>query len=295
MKETLRRAMLFAPGNNPALIQNAGIYGADSLIFDLEDAVSVHEKDSARFLVRNAIATIKYPCEVGVRINHISTPWGYDDLEIILSAKPDFIRLPKGEDAEEIKAIDRIITKAEQKYGFEPGSIQLMAAIESPKGLRNAYQIATASPRMVALAIGGEDFATSLKTIKTKGGAELFVARSMIVFAAREAGINPIDSVYADLRDEENFLKETMSAKELGFDGKSCVNPRQVDLVHQVFTPTELEIENARRVLKAYSEALAKKTGVVSLDGKMIDVPMITRANRVIAYAKASGLRVEEY
>lgn len=294
MKEVLRRAMMFAPGNNPALLANAGIYGADSLIFDLEDSVSVHEKDAARILVRNAIASIDYPCEVGVRINHISTPWGYDDLEVILAAQPDFIRLPKGEDAEEIKAIDDIVTKAEKKYGFEPGSIRLMAAVESPKGLRNAYEIATASPRMMALAIGGEDFATSLKTTKTKGGAELAVARSMIVFAAREAGINPIDSVYSDLRDEENFIKETENAKMLGFDGKSCVTPRQVELVHRVFMPTEAEIASARRVLKAYEEALARKTGVVSVDGKMIDVPMITRANRTLAFAEAAGIDLKE-
>lgn len=287
--QTIRRAMMFAPGNNPGVLQNTGIYGADSLIFDLEDAVSVYEKDSARFLVRNAIQNIKYPCEVGIRINHISTPWGYDDLDVVLAAKPDFIRLPKSEDAEEIKEIDAIVTKAEKKYGFEPGSIRLMAAIESPKGLRNAFAIATASPRMIALAIGGEDFATSLKTTKTKGGAELFTARSLIVYAAREAGIDPIDSVYSDLRDEENFIKETTQAKEMGFEGKSCVTPRQVELVHSVFTPTEKEIESAYRVLKAYEEALAKKSGVIQVDGKMIDTPMITRANRTLALAGLTG------
>lgn len=286
--------MMFAPGNNPGVLQNAGIYGADSLIFDLEDAVSVHEKDGARILVRNAIRTIKYPCEVGIRINHISTPWGFDDLEVVLAAKPDFIRLPKGEDAEEIKQIDDIVTKAEKRHGFEPGSIRLMAAIESPRGLRNAYQIATASPRMMALAIGGEDFATSLKTTKTKSGVELMVARSLIVYAAREAGIDPIDSVYSDLRDEENFIRETTIAKEMGFEGKSCVTPRQVEMAQSVFTPSGKEIEYARRVLRAYKEAMARNSGVVSLDGKMIDVPMITRANRTLALATAAGILREE-
>lgn len=294
MKPSLRRAMLFAPGNNPGLLQNAGIYGADSLIFDLEDAVSIYEKDSARLLVRNAIRTIQYPCEVGVRINHITTPWGLRDLEEVLSAKPDFIRLPKCEDAEELKLIDDIITKAEKKHGFAEGSIQLMAAIESPKGLRNAYQIATAVPRMMALAIGGEDFATSLKTTKTKDGTELLVAKSMIVFAAREAGISPIDSVFSDINDEENFIKETELAKQLGFDGKSCVHPRQIELVHRVFQPTQKEVASARRIIKAYNEAMERKLGVVAVDGKMIDAPMITRANRVLANARASGLIEEE-
>lgn len=294
MKPSLRRAMLFAPGNNPGLLQNAGIYGADSLIFDLEDAVSIYEKDSARILVRNAIRTIQYPCEVGVRINHISTPWGLRDLEEVLSARPDFIRLPKCEDADELKRIDEIITVAEKKHGFAEGSIQLMAAIESPKGLRNAYQIATAVPRMMALAIGGEDFATSLKTTKTKDGTELLVAKSMIVFAAREANISPIDSVFSDISDEENFIRETELAKQLGFDGKSCVHPRQIELVHRVFQPTQKDIASARRIIKAYNEAMERKLGVVAVDGKMIDAPMITRANRVLANARASGLLEED-
>jgi citrate lyase subunit beta/citryl-CoA lyase len=208
----------------------------------------------------------------------------------VLSAKPDFIRLPKCEDAEEMKKIDDIVTKAEKRHGFPSGSIQLMAAIESPKGLRNAFAIASSTPRMMALAIGGEDFATSLKTTKTKDGTELLVAKSLLVFAAREAGISPIDSVFSDINDDERFIKETELAKQLGFDGKSCVHPRQIELVHRVFTPNQKEIEHARRVINAYKEAMARKLGVVALDGHMIDVPMITRANRVLAYAAASGL-----
>jgi citrate lyase subunit beta / citryl-CoA lyase len=289
-KEKLRRAMMFAPGNNPAMLQNAGIYGADSIIFDLEDAVSIAEKDAARHLVASALKHFKYPCEVGVRINHISTPWGREDLNCVLASKPDFIRLPKGETAEEIKMIDEIISEAEEKHGFEPGSIQMMTAVETPKGLRNAYEMATASPRMMALAIGGEDFVTSLKTGKTKGGRELFVARSMLVFAAREAGVDVIDSVFSDIRDEETFIEEVKLAKELGFDGKSVVNPRQIQLVYQVFTPTDKEIEYAKKVLAAYQEALERKSGVISLNGKMIDAQMITRAERVLAYAAAVGV-----
>lgn len=288
-KEKLRRAMMFAPGNNPAMLQNAGIYGADSIIFCLEDAVSIAEKDAARHLVAGALKNIKYPCEVGVRINHISTPWGREDLECVLASKPDFIRLPKGETADEIKMIDEIISEAECKHGFESGSIQMMAAVETPKGLRNAYDMATASPRMMALAIGGEDFVTSLKTGKTKGGRELFVARSMLVFAAREAGVDVIDSVFSDIRDDETFIEEVKLAKELGFDGKSVVNPRQIELVYQVYTPSDKEIEYAKKVLAAYQEALERKSGVISLNGKMIDAPMITRAERVLAYAAAVG------
>ena len=299
IKERLRRTVMYAAGNNPGLLQNAAIYGADSVIFDVEDSVSVSEKDSARELVYHALKNLKFSCEIGVRINHISTPWGYDDLEYLLPAKPDYIRLPKGESGDEIRDIDAIITKAEEKYGFEPGSIKIMVSIETPKGLRNAYEIASASPRMIAIAIGGEDFAASLKTAKTKGnvytgGRELFVARSMIVFAAREAGIQAIDSVFSDLRDEETLINEVELVKELGFDGKSCVNPRQIDLIHQVFTPSAKEIDYAHRVLAVFQEAQAKNSGVIALDGKMIDMPMVIRAERVLANASAAGVYHKE-
>lgn len=287
--EKLRRAMMFVPGNNPSMLQVAGVYGADSLIFDLEDAVSINEKDSARHLVHSAISKLNYPCEIAVRINHISTPWGFDDLDCILSAKPDLIRLPKGETAEDIKIVDEIINQAEHKYGFEPGSIKMMAAIENPKGLRNAYEMAIASPRMVALAIGGEDFISSLKTARSKAGMELFVARSELLFAAREAGICAIDTVFSDVRDDDAFIAEATLIKELGFDGKSVVNPRQIELVYQVFTPTAKEIEYAKKVLEAEQEALERKSGVISLNGKMIDAPIIIRAQRVLAYAAAVG------
>jgi citrate lyase subunit beta/citryl-CoA lyase len=283
----LRRAMMFMPGNNPAMLQNAGIYGADTVIFDVEDAVAVSEKDAARQLVHNAIKRLQYPCEVAVRINHIQTPFGLDDLRVILPAKPDLIRLPKAETGQDIKIIDEIISEAEAKYGFAAGSIGMMAAIETAKGLMHAYEIATASPRMVALAIGGEDFVADLKTSRSREGWELFVARSQLLLAARAAGIQAIDSVFANANDDEGFIAETRLIKELGFDGKSVINPRQVRMAQEVFTPSEKEIKNAERVLVAYKEALERKSGVVALDGKMIDTPIVTRAERVLAYAAA--------
>lgn len=286
-QEKLRRAMMFMPGNNPAMLQNAGIYGADTVIFDLEDAVAVSEKDAARHLVHNAIKYLKYPCEVAVRINHIQTPFGLEDLRVVLPAKPDLIRLPKAETADDIRVIDEIITKVEEKQNFEPGCIRMMAAIETAKGLMNAYEIATASPRMVALAIGGEDFIADLKTSRSKEGWELFVARSQLVLAARAAGVAVIDSVFTNVNDEETFIAETRMIKGLGFDGKSVINPRQIRLVQEIFTPTEKEIQQAERVLAAYKDALERNTGVIALDGKMIDTPIVARAERVLAYAAA--------
>ena len=292
--ERLRRAMMFVPGNNPGMLQNAGIYRADTLILDLEDSVAVTEKDAARDLVYQALTTISYPCEVGVRINHISTPYGRDDLEAVLPAKPDLIRLPKAESAEEIQEIDAIITAAEEKYGFAAGSIRMMAAIETAKGLRQAYEIATASPRMEALAIGGEDFLADLKTSRTSHGGELAVARGQLVLAARAAGIQVIDSVFSDICDEQGFIDETTRIKEMGFDGKSVVNPRQIQLIYQIFAPSEKQIDHAERVIAAYQEALRKNSGVISLNGKMIDTPVVLRAERTLAYAAALGLRKGE-
>lgn len=286
-QEKLRRAMMFMPGNNPAMLQNAGIYGADTVIFDLEDAVAISEKDAARQLVHNAIKRFTFPCEVAIRINHIQTPYGIDDLKVVLAAKPDLIRLPKAESAEDIIIVDEMITKAEEQYGFAPGSIQMMAAIETAKGLMKAYDIATASPRMVALAIGGEDFIADLKTTRSREGQELFVARSQLLLAARAAGISAIDSVFSNANDEEGFIAETNMIKALGFDGKSVINPRQVRIVHEIFTPTEKEVMHAERVLAAYKEALERNSGVVALDGKMIDTPIVNRAERVLAYAAA--------
>ncbi len=285
----LRRTMMFVPGNNPGMLINAGIYGADTIIFDLEDSVALSEKDAARHLVYNAMKSINYPCEVAVRINHISTPFGYKDLETILAVKPDLIRLPKAETAADIKEIDELITAAEIKHGFLPGSINMMAAIETAKGIRNAYDIAAASPRMVALAIGGEDYLADIQTSRTKDGKEFFAGRGQLILAAKEAGIHAIDTVFGDVNNEEDFIAETTRIKEMGFDGKSVVNPRQINIVHEIYTPTEKEIDHAQRVIAAYEESLARKSGVVSLNGKMIDIPVVKRAQRTLAYANAVG------
>lgn len=290
----LRRSMMFVPGNNPGMLQNAGIYGADAIIMDLEDAVAVSEKDAARHLVYETLKSIKYPCEVAVRINHISTPYGRDDLDLILAAKPDLIRLPKAEQAADIQEIDAIITAAEEKHGFPAGSIRMMAAIESARGLRNAYDIATASPRMVALAIGGEDFVADLKTNRSKDGKELFVARGELVLAARAAGVDAIDTVFSNVNDDEGFIAEATLIKELGFDGKSVINPRQIKLLHQIYTPTAQQIAKARQIVAAYRDAVARKSGVVALNGKMIDTPVVARAERTLAYAAAAGVAEED-
>ncbi len=289
----LRRTMLYVPGNNPGMIRDVHIYGSDSVMFDLEDSVSLNEKDAARLLVYNALKTIDYgQTETVVRINGLDTPFGKSDIEAMVRAKPDIIRLPKTEKPEDIIEIEKLISELEEKIGLEVGTIKLMAAVESALGVINAYKIATASKRLVGIAIGAEDFVTDLKTTRSPDGIELLTARSMILFAARAAGIDALDTVFSDVNDEEGFENEVRLIKQLGFDGKSIINPRQIEIVHRVFTPTDEEINKSLRIIEAIKEAEARGSGVISLDGKMIDKPIVERARRVLDLADAARVYV---
>lgn len=284
----LRRTMLYVPGNHPGMIRDAHIYGADSIMFDLEDSVSIKEKDSARLLVYHSLKTFDYGnTEVIVRVNGLNTPYGRDDFEAMVRAKPDGIRLPKTETPEDVKEADDLITRIENKIGMEKGTIKLMAAIESALGVINAYKIATASERLIGIAIGAEDFITDLKTTRSADGIELLAARSQILFAARAAGIDALDTVFSDVNDEEGFTQEVKLIKQLGFDGKSIINPRQIDIVHRIYAPTEAEVEKSVRIIAAIKEAEAKGSGVISLDGKMIDKPIVDRALRILERSEA--------
>lgn len=291
----LRRTMMYVTGNNPANVMDAHLYGPDSIMFDLEDSVSLKEKDSARFLVYNALTTIDYGgTETVVRINGLDTPFGREDLEAMVRAQPDIIRLPKTETAEDVLEVERIIAEIEEKSGIEVGTTKMMAAVESPLGVMNAYEIAKSSKRLIGIAIGAEDFVTNMKTVRSRNGVELMAARSQIVLAARAAGIYALDTVFSDINDEEGFIEETRLIKQLGFDGKSVIHPRQVSLVHNVYAPTQKEIKNALRVLDAIEEAERNGSGVIALDGKMIDVPIVDRAYRVLELAKATGVYMED-
>lgn len=289
----LRRTMLYVPGNNPGMVKDVHIYGSDSIMFDLEDSVSLNEKDSARFVVYEALKNIDYgDIETVVRINGLDTPYGKDDIEAIVRAKPDVIRLPKTEKAEDIKEVEALVEKIEKEVGFEVGTIKLMAAVESALGVINAYDIAKSSSRLVGIAIGAEDFVTDLKTTRSLDGIELLTARSQILFAARAAGIAALDTVFSDVDDEEGFTNEVKLIKQLGFDGKSIINPRQIDIVNSVFAPTMEEIEKSTRILEAIKVAEEKGSGVISLDGKMIDKPIVERAQRVLDLAAAAKIYV---
>jgi citrate lyase subunit beta/citryl-CoA lyase len=229
-----------------------------------------------------------------VRVNPLNTPYGKADIEAMVAAGAEVIRLPKTETAQDICDTESEIERAEQKYGIPIGQTRMMAAIEGALGVVNAYAIATASPRLVAIALGAEDYCANLKTSRSLEGSELLFARGAIVVAARAAGIDCIDTVYADVNNEEQLVKETQAIKQLGFDGKSVINPRQIKPVHRVFTPTHEEFVKAQRILSASREAETRGSGVVALDGKMIDRPVVLRAERTLELAYASRAVFEE-
>lgn len=292
--ERLRRTMMFVPGANAAMLRDAPLYGADSIMFDLEDSVSLKEKDTSRALVYFALKTFDYSqVETVVRVNGLDTV-GALDIEAVVLAGVDVIRLPKTETAQDIIDVEAVIERVERENGIEVGRTKMMAAIESAEGVLNARDIAKASDRLIGIALGAEDYVTNMKTRRHPDGQELFFARSMILHAARAAGIAAIDTVYSDVNNTEGFQNEVRAIKQLGFDGKSVINPRQIPLVNEIYAPTEKEIQNAREVIWAIREAESKGSGVISLKGKMVDKPIVERAERVIMLAKAAGLITEE-
>jgi citrate lyase subunit beta/citryl-CoA lyase len=286
--------MMFVPGNNPAMMADAHIYGPDSIMLDLEDSVTMAEKDTARLLVYNALKSVDYgDTEMVVRINPLNTPYGKKDIEAVVKAGVHVIRMPKTETADEVREVEAEIERVEKEIGCL-GRTKIMAAIESTLGVVNAYAIATASKRMMGIALGAEDYSANLKTQRTPGGDELRLARETIVVAARAAGIDALDTVYSNLNDMETFRHEVEFIKTLGFDGKSIINPRQIEVVNEVFAPKEKEIEKSRTIIRAIKEAEKKGSGVIAVNGKMVDRPVVLRAQRTIDLAIASGILTEE-
>ncbi|HEP1473628.1 TPA: citrate (pro-3S)-lyase subunit beta [Streptococcus pyogenes] len=292
--ERLRRTMMFVPGANAAMLRDAPLFGADSVMFDLEDSVSLKEKDTSRALVHFALKTFDYSSvETVVRVNGLDS-CGALDIEAVVLAGVNVIRLPKTETAQDIIDVEAVIERVERENGIEVGRTRMMAAIESAEGVLNARDIAKASKRLIGIALGAEDYVTNMKTRRYPDGQELFFARSMILHAARAAGIAAIDTVYSDVNNTEGFQNEVRMIKQLGFDGKSVINPRQIPLVNEIYTPTKKEIDHAKQVIWAIREAESKGSGVISLNGKMVDKPIVERAERVIALATAAGVLSEE-
>lgn len=287
----LRRTMMFMNAQKPGLIKDAYIYGCDSIMLDLEDAVAENQKDAARFSLYHALTTIDYgSTEVIVRINGLDTPHWQEDIRVCVAGGADGIRIAKCESAKDVQTVEAAVEAAEKEFGVEVGRTLLMAALESPKGILNAYEICCASDRMFGVAISGGDFRKCMQTSFQPDGVDMLVARGQMLMAARAAGIQCFDTVFTNLDDNEGFEAEVRQNKAMGFDGKSLINPKQIRLVHEVFAPTQKEIIQAEKFVRAFNEAAAAGVGVFTVDGKMVDLAFIPGAQRTLRLAKACGL-----
>lgn len=284
----MRTTMLFVPGNNPAMVQNAGILGADSIIFDLEDAVAHEEKDAARILVRNALINIDYGnCETTVRINSLEYSKWEKDIKEIVKGKPDGIVIPKAESIESIKAVERVL----EEQGDLARNIILIPLIETAMGIERVFEILRSSSRVKAVIFGAEDYTANIGAKRTKKGIEIMYGRSRIVNAATATMVEAIDTPFTDVDDLEGLKEDVRFAKALGFSGKAIISPRHCSIVKEIFSPSPEEINYALKVIDSIQKAKKEGKGVVSLDGKMIDAPIVNRANRVLKLAGMEGVR----
>jgi citrate lyase subunit beta/citryl-CoA lyase len=305
-RERFRRSRLYLPGNEPKFMLNAGLHGPDGVILDLEDSVAPPAKDEARLLVRNALRSIDFKgAERMVRINQGER--GLVDLDFVVPYNVHVVLIPKAESPEQVRQVDARInqilapTSPDRQRRVSEAHVAgardssgrpfLMPIIESALGAIKAYEIATASPNVCALAVGLEDYTADIGTQRTDEGRESFWARCQVVNAARAAGVQPIDTVYSDIANMEGLRASVLEAKGLGFEGKGCIHPRQIRPIHEAFAPSAQELERARKIVAAYREAEEKGLGAVALGSKMIDPPVVKRALKVVKLAEALGLK----
>ncbi len=282
------RTLLFVPGNQERRLEKARSLPADALILDLEDSVPPSEKDSARKMVATSIDELASSGkDIFVRINSLPTPYAVSDIKAVATGGLKGICLPKCEAVDDIHRADALLADAEKESGLEAGSIAILALIETSIGILNAYEIVSASPRIIGAAFGAEDFALEMGIKRTKEGAEVYYPRSVVAVACHAANVLAIDTVYTDVRDTDGLIKETRAVAQLGFQGKAVIHPDQVGPVNQVFVPSDEEIAQARRVVQTFEAAVAQGQASISLDGKMIDAPVAERARKVLARADA--------
>jgi citrate lyase subunit beta / citryl-CoA lyase len=287
-RDRIRRSRLYVPGSEPKYFINAALHGPDAVILDLEDSVHPGEKDTARLLVRNALRAVDFlDCERMVRINQL--PLGLEDLDEIVPESPDLILIPKTETPDQVIAVEKRIAEVKGDYGITRPT-WLMPILETALGIENAFSIAKASEKTVAITIGLEDYTADLGVVKTRSGNESLFARQRLVNAAHAAGVQAIDSVFGDLGDLEGLRAWAANSRALGFEGMGCVHPLHIPIIHEAFAPTSVEIDRARKIVAAYDDAQARGLAVVSLGSKMIDLPVVQRALKLMARAQAMGL-----
>ena len=286
-RDRLRRSRLYLPGTEPKYFINGGLHQPDAIILDLEDSVHHAEKDAARILVRNTLRAVDFgACERMVRINQL--PMGLEDLREVIPEGPDLILIPKVEKPEQVAEVDRTISELKIADKIDR-PIWIMPILESALGIENAFAIATASPNVVALTIGLEDYTADLGVVKTAEGRESAFARARVVNAARAAGLQAIDSVFGDVADMDGLRRWGENSRALGFEGMGCIHPGQIRVIHEAFAPSQIEIDKALKVVAAFEDAQQKGLGVVSLGSKMIDPPVVERARKLVARARQMG------
>ena len=290
-KKRLRRTMMFLNAQKPGLIKDPYIYKPDSIMLDLEDAVAENQKDAARYSLYHALQEIDYRgVERVVRINGLDTPHWKEDIRVCVAGGCDAIRIPKTESALDVQRVEAVVEECEKKYGIPEGHTLIMAAIESARGVMKALDICEASERLFGIALSGGDYTKDLQTHITGTGLELMGARQNMIIAARAAGVQCFDTVYTNLDDMDGFRRDVETIHLMGFDGKSIINPRQINIVHEIFTPTQKDIIFAEKVVKEIDEKKKLGIGVFTVDGKMIDIAFYDGAKRTIELAKASGV-----
>lgn len=288
-----RRSRLYLPGNDPKLFLNAALHEPDGIILDLEDSVAPAEKDAARILVRNALRAVDFgKAERMVRINQGER--GVADLDAVVPQNVHVILIPKVETAEHVRAVDARAEKLRKAAGLKDPCF-LMPIIESAMGCFEAIYIAPSSPRVVALTIGLEDYTADIGAQRTLEGRESFWARSIVVNASRAAGVTPIDTVFSDITDMEGLRQSVLEAKAMGYEGKGCIHPRQIPVIHEAFAPAPDEIERAKRIVTAFEDAEKRGLGVVALGSKMVDPPVVKRALRTVTMAESLGLLTKDW
>lgn len=287
------RSLLYVPGNSPSMVQHCMVLGADAVILDLEDAVALTEKDAARLLVRHALETLDFMgTTVFVRVNGADTPFFEEDIRAVVPARPDGIRLPKTDGAEDVLRADALMRRIEREAGLPEGSVAIQAMVETARSLLHAYDVASASPRVSGISIGGQDFAADLGIRRTRDGGELLYARAAIVAAAKAAGVDAFDTVFTDVNDCEGLFADALAAVNMGFSGKAAIHPSQIAVIHRAFRPEEKEVRKASRVVRAAREAEERGVGVIAVDGRMVDAPVVAQARRTIELARIAGMEV---
>ncbi len=289
-----RRSLLYIPGNNPGMIQNCAIYGSDGVLLDLEDSISISEKDSARKLVKHALRTLDFgSVERVVRINGLDTSFFGDDLEEIVPACPDAVRIPKIDSPDDVRTADEIIARLEREHGMKAGSVRIHAMLETARAIVNAPSIAASSPRILGLTIGGQDLAADLGIKATREGLEMLYAKSAVILAAKANGLLAFDTVYTDINNPEGLREQARMSVSLGFSGKAAIHPSQIAIIHEAFSPDEKEVRKAERIVRGAREAEERGLGVVAVDGRMVDAPVVAQAVRTLELARLAGMEVE--